>query len=600
MLLLNCHQLSKSFAGRTLFKSVSFGLEQGTKTGLLGPNGAGKSTLMKILAQTLEPDSGHVTRKKGLVIGFLEQTPQFEKDDTIMSAILCRSRDPDHDIARAYELMGRFDLFQFGEEFLVKNLSGGWKKRVALARELLIEPELLLLDEPTNHLDVESILWLEEYLVNARFAVLMVTHDRLFLQRVVEHILDLDPRNPNELLNVSGDYVEYLEAKEQLLQAQQKREKVLRNTLRRETEWLRRGAKARQTKQKARIQEAHALGETVENLAQKNLKRTAAIEFGDPEKTPKKLLAAESLQKSHSGRMLFEDVNLLIGPKTRLALLGYNGSGKSTLIRVLLGLEEPDSGKVERAERLQVAYFEQGRDTLKPDVSVLRNICPEGDYVSFRGTYVHVRSYLDRFLFHSQKADLPVGRLSGGEQARLRLAQMMLSDAQVLILDEPTNDLDVDTLSVLETALEDFPGAVVLVTHDRYFMDAVCSQVLAFPPAIHPEKKLISFSGYLQWEKWFEENKDVVPEPVQPVVEEKKSVSGKSRMSFKEKHELENMESVIADLEGRLETLRAESITPEVVSNSSRLIEISKEISKLEAELDQKFARWSALEKLKT
>lgn len=600
MLLLNCHQLSKSFAGRTLFKSVSFGIEQGTKTGLLGPNGAGKSTLMKILAQTLEPDSGHVTRKKGLVIGFLEQTPMFDKDDTIMSAILRRSRDPDHDIARAYELMGRFDLFQFGEEFLVKNLSGGWKKRVALARELLIEPELLLLDEPTNHLDVESILWLEEYLVNAPFAVLMVTHDRLFLQRVVEHILDLDPRNPNELLNVSGDYVEYLEAKEQLLQAQQKREQVLRNTLRRETEWLRRGAKARQTKQKARIQEAHALGETVENLAAKNTKRTAAIEFGDPEKTPKKLLAAEGLQKSHSGRMLFEDVNLLIGPKTRLALLGYNGSGKSTLIRVLLGLEEPDSGKVERAERLQVAYFEQGRDTLKPDVSVLRNICPEGDYVSFRGTYVHVRSYLDRFLFHSQKADLPVGRLSGGEQARLRLAQMMLSDAQVLILDEPTNDLDVDTLSVLETALEDFPGAVVLVTHDRYFMDAVCSQVLAFPPAIHPQKKLISFSGYLQWEKWFAENGDVVPEVPAPIIEEKKPSSGKGRMSFKEKHELENMESVIADLEGRLDSLRAESIKPEVVSNSSRLTEISSEMAKLETELDQKFARWSALEKLKT
>lgn len=600
MLLLNCHQLSKSFAGRTLFKSVSFGLEQGTKTGLLGPNGAGKSTLMKILAQTLEPDSGHVTRKKGLVIGFLEQTPEFGKDDTIMSAILHRSRDPDHDIARAYELMGRFDLFQFGEEFLIKNLSGGWKKRVALARELLIEPELLLLDEPTNHLDVESILWLEEYLVNAPFAVLMITHDRLFLQRVVEHILDLDPRNPNELLNVSGDYLQYLEAKEQLLQAQQKREQVLRNTLRRETEWLRRGAKARQTKQKARIQEAHALGETVENLAAKNMKRTVGIEFGDPEKTPKKLLAAEGLKKSHSGRVLFEDVNLLIGPKTRLALLGYNGSGKSTLIRVLLGLEDGDEGKVERAERLQVAYFEQGRDTLKPDVSVLRNICPEGDYVSFRGTYVHVRSYLDRFLFHSQKADLPVGRLSGGEQARLRLAQMMLSDAQVLILDEPTNDLDVDTLSVLETALEDFPGAVVLVTHDRYFMDAVCSQVLAFPPATHPQKKLISFSGYLQWEKWFEENKDVIPEPIQPVVEEKKSSTAKTRMSFKEKHELENMESVIADLEKRLEVLRAESIKPEVVSNSSRLTEITSEMAGLEAELDQKFARWSALEKLKT
>jgi ATP-binding cassette subfamily F protein uup len=384
MLLLNTHKLSKSFAGKTLFKDVSLGIEDGERVGLVGPNGAGKSTLLRIISGQTEADSGDVTTKKGLRMGFLEQTPQFGKDETILDAIL--SKGDYHDIVGpAYEWMAKLELSQFGDDFKVSELSGGWKKRVALARELVLAPELLLLDEPTNHLDVSSILWLEEFLAQAPFATLIITHDRLFLQRVTNKIFDLDPKNPNYLLSVKGGYIEYLEAKDQLLAAQEQREVVLKNTLRRETEWLRRGAKARQTKQKARIERAGTLKDDVQDLSGKNAQRVAKIEFKDTERNPQKLIEASHVTKSYGERTLFKDFSLLVNPKTRLALLGDNGSGKSTMIRMLLKEEEPDSGKVVQAERLKIAYFEQNRETLKPNLSVLKNICPDGDYVHYQG-----------------------------------------------------------------------------------------------------------------------------------------------------------------------------------------------------------------------
>ena len=290
MLLLSANQVEKSYASRILFKNVSFGLEDKERVGMVGPNGAGKTTLLKILAGKIEPDEGQITCKKGLKIGFMEQTPQFNPNDTILSAVLAKSKDHDEHLGYAYELMARFDLINFGEDFLVRELSGGWQKRVALARELLLEPELLFLDEPTNHLDVTSILWLEDFLKSAPFSVLMITHDRLFLQRVATRIMDLSPQNTNYLLNIDGSYLEYLEAKDLLIAASQRHEKVLKNTLRRETEWLRRGAKARQTKQKARIESTHELAQTVDELRQRNQTHQVGIEFGDNFKSPKKLI----------------------------------------------------------------------------------------------------------------------------------------------------------------------------------------------------------------------------------------------------------------------------------------------------------------------
>lgn len=597
MLLISTYKLEKSFAGKVLFKNVSLGIEEGERVGLVGPNGAGKSTLLRILTGQMEADSGDVTAKKGLRMGFLEQTPVFKKNETILEAILSKTRDHHESLGAAYEWLARLELSQFGEDFLVEDLSGGWRKRVALARELVLEPELLLLDEPTNHLDVSSILWLEEFLSRAPFATLIITHDRLFLQRATNKIFDLDPKNPNYLLSVNGGYMEYLDAKDQLLRGQEQRELVLKNTLRRETEWLRRGAKARQTKQKARIERAGTLKDDVQELTVKNAARVAKIEFKDAERNPQKLMEVDNITKAYNGRVLFKDFSYLVTPKTRLALLGDNGSGKSTLIRILLGQEAPDTGRVMQADKLKVAYFEQNRETLKPKESVLKNICPEGDYVHYQGQYVFARSYLERFLFNRQQMDLPVEKLSGGEQSRLRLAQLMLNEAQVLVLDEPTNDLDVATLTVLEDSLKEFNGAVILVTHDRYFMDQVASQIMAFHKKSDGTTSMENFVGYLQWEEWFEEQKEQEALLLKNEAKKEKAAGKPVKLSFKEKFELENMEATIQELEAKLETAQEDSQKPEIASQASKVQELYSQISKLQSDIERLYARWAELEK---
>ncbi len=591
-----------------LFKNVGFGIEDGEHVGLVGPNGAGKSTLLGIIAGSIDLDGGQVTKKKGLRIGFLEQTPTFAANDTIMSALISKSLIPDEAYPKAYELMGRLDLFQFGEDFLVKELSGGWKKRVALARELILDPELLLLDEPTNHLDITSILWLEEYLAGAPFSTLMVTHDRLFLQRVATRILDLDPRNPNFMLAVDGDYLQYLEAKEHELHALARHEKVLKNTLRRETEWLRRGAKARQTKQKARIEAAGQLANTVSDLSEKNRHKSVGLDFGEVEKSPKKLIEIKNISKAYGEKVLFRDLSLIISPKTRLALLGENGSGKSTLIRILLSLEKPDTGSANigstsssNAEDIKISYFEQGRDSLDPKLSVFKNVCPHGDFVSFQGQPIHARSYLDRFLFRGSKVDLPVAKLSGGEQARLRIAQLMLREAHVLVLDEPTNDLDADTLDVLEQSLAEFKGAVILVTHDRYFMDAVANQILAFPPTGFTgegavEHHLLTFANYLQWEEWFlRESQRTPAERAKAATANTAAAPAGKKLSYNEKFELEGIEAKIHSLEADLEKMSASSAKIST-SNHAELTKAHSEMGRLQSEIDTAYARWSDLE----
>lgn len=599
MLLINTHKLEKAFAGKVLFKNVSLGIEEGERVGLVGPNGAGKSTLLKILAGKMAPDSGDVTAKKGLRLGYLEQTPVFKPGETILEAILSKCLDEHESIGAAYEWLARLELSQFGESFLVQDLSGGWKKRVALARELVLGPELLLLDEPTNHLDVSSIMWLEDFLSRAPFATLTITHDRLFLQRTVNKIFDLDPKNPNYLISTTGGYLEFLEAKEILLAGQEQKELAMKNTLRRETEWLRRGAKARLTKQKARIERAGTLKDDVEELSSKNAARKVKIEFKETDRNPQKLIDVDHVTKSYDGRVLFKDFSYLVTPKTRLALLGDNGSGKSTLIRILLQQEQPTSGRVVQADKLKISYFEQNRETLKPQESVLKNICPDGDYVHYQGQYVFARSYLERFLFNRQQMDLPVEKLSGGEQSRLRIAQLMLNEAQVLILDEPTNDLDVATLTVLEESLKDFNGAVILVTHDRFFMDQVATDILAFHKQADGETTMERFAGYLQWEEWYEEQKELQAQELKKEKKMEKAAAAAKpvKLSFKEKFELENMEATIFDLEAKLSELQAEAGKPEVASQAGKVQELYAQISGLQSKIEGLYARWAELEK---
>ncbi len=603
-ILVSAHELRKAFAARPLFDELTFSIESGEKIGLIGPNGAGKSTLLRILAGQISPDEGTLSMKRGVRIGYLEQVPTFTKGATILSGILegAQKAPGEHEWeteAKAYEAMSRLSLdseMGLTGETLIETLSGGVKKRVALAREIVKDPDLLLLDEPTNHLDVESIVWLEEFIANAPFAVLTITHDRAFLQAIGDRILELDRRNDGGLLSVRGTYADYLDIKSQNMASQEKREVIMKNTLRRETEWLRQGAKARTTKQQARIKRQGELKSEVEEITTRNQSRTARLDFQGAERNPKKLLEAKKISKSLGGKPLFKDFDLLLTPGSRIGLLGRNGAGKSSLIRVLLGIDQPDSGEVFRSDNLTVAYFEQNRESLDPKVSLVKTICPSGDYVDFRGGRVHIKSYLDRFLFEPGQMEMAVGKLSGGEQSRILIAKLMLKEANLLVLDEPTNDLDMVTLSVLEDCLTDFKGAVLLVSHDRYFLDQVSTKIVAFPG-------LLSFVGIEQWENWrsseqkkeIKESRSSASASTSPGTGSSKSSPSKRKLGFKEQRELETMEQTIHEVETQLGALAAESELPENASNATKLGKIAAEMSALQSEIERLYMRWSEL-----
>ena len=597
-ILANAHQLSKSFGARSLFSGLTFAIESNERIGLIGPNGAGKSTLLRILAGQMAPDSGTLSFQRGMKVGFMEQVPTFAPDAYILSTVLEGSNDPYEweNISLAHEFISKLELDAFEVDTPIAKLSGGWKKRVALAREMIKKPDLLLLDEPTNHLDVESILWLEKFLSRSDFSTLTITHDRLFLQRVSDRIIELDSRHPGGLLSVKGDYAAYVEVRSQLISAQERREVILKNTLRRETEWLRQGAKARTTKQQARINRAGDLKETVEDLTTRNQTRTARIDFQSAEKNPKKLIEAKSISKKYGDRKIITDFDLMVTPGMRIGLLGSNGSGKSTLIRILLGFEAPSAGMVLRSEHLSVAYFDQTREALDPNVTLSKTLCPSGDYVDYRGARVHIRSYLDRFLFTSTQMDMPVGKLSGGEQARILIAKLMLTQANILVLDEPTNDLDMATLSVLEECLTEFNGAVILVSHDRYFLDQVANKILAFPK--DGSGKLISFSDLNQWESWYlDQPKNQPPIPEKAALKTDEVAAGKKKkLGFKEQRELDSMEANIKIVEDQLAVLVHESSLPQNASNSVTLAKISEQMSELQKEIDRLYHRWTDLE----
>jgi ATP-binding cassette subfamily F protein uup len=599
-ILLSVQDVGHAFGVRPLFDAVNFTLAEGDRVGLIGPNGAGKSTLLRILAGELAPDRGTLAVRSRLRVGHLAQSPEFAEGITVREAVrqgLPASAGAEHE-ATVDELLARLDLggAAAGENAPVARLSGGWQKRVALARALVADPELLLLDEPTNHLDVDSILWLERLLAAARFATVTVTHDRMFLQRAANRILELDRRNAGGLMDVAGDYATFLERKEAVMAAQESREQSLRNTLRRETEWLRRGPPARSTKQQARIQRATALADEVSELGGRNDVRRVDVDFTASGRRPKRLIEASGIGKRYGERQVFSDVDLFIAPGTRLGLLGPNGCGKSTLLRVLVGAEEPTTGTVKRADGLAFAFFEQDRAALDPTVSLADTVCPAGDYVDLAGSRVHRHGYLERFLFRGEQMSMPVAMLSGGEQSRLLLAQLMLRPAQVLVLDEPTNDLDLPTLRVLEDALTTFTGAVLLVSHDRYFLDQVATQLLAFHTRPGEEGRVTAFADMAQWEAW---------RPSQVVTRSRGSAAAptgpgaRKKVSYKDQREWETMESRITAAEARLAALETECGLPEVVSDGPRLIALHEQMTTARAEIDVLYARWAELEALR-
>ncbi len=597
--LLSAHKIAKTFGIQNLFKEITFSIEDGQKIGLIGPNGAGKSTLLQIIAQKIKPDKGDVSFGKSLVVGYLEQNPTFQKDELVIDALLsgvAHAEDASSQ-ARAYELISKLQLedeTDYGQKS-VSALSGGWLKRVALARELMKEPNLLLLDEPTNHLDVVSIQWLEEFLSSQHLlGYLVITHDRLFLQNTCDMIFDLDIKNPDGLIKFEGTYADFLDLKDSLMSSQKTLLSTQKNTLRRETEWLRRGAKARQTKQTARINRAHDLKDDVQNLNFIMREKRVTFDFGEKDHNPKKIIELENVSLTRDSKTLFENFSYVFGGRARTGLLGANGSGKTSLIKLMMSEVQPTEGKVKVTDGVEISYFSQKKEDLDPKVSVLNTICPQGDYVQLQGQAVYAKSYLSRFHFRHDQMGLPVGKISGGEQSRLLLAQLMLGAKSVLILDEPTNDLDIETLDSLQDALTTFPGAVILVSHDRFFLDQVCTEILAIDEV---EKKIEKFANVFQWSEWIKSKKEagaVVTTSAATSASQAASTKKSNRkLSFKEQFELDNMEETIRTAEKLLKDLEAE------MSNSAlsftEIQKVNKNYLDQKNKVDGLYARWEEL-----
>ncbi|HVS34277.1 MAG TPA: ABC-F family ATP-binding cassette domain-containing protein, partial [Gemmataceae bacterium] len=480
-LLLSVQGLTKSYGHRPLFAGLSLDLRAGERVGLVGPNGAGKSTLLRLLAGREDPDAGARSARRGARVGYVAQDDAFAPGQTVRTVLLSAlAEEPIEEHER--ETWAAATLTQMGftdADQPADILSGGWRKRLALARELVRKPDLLLLDEPTNHLDLPGIAWLQRLLRATPLGYLAATHDRAFLRAVADEVIEISRVYPTGYFRCTGCYDDFILQREEFLAGQASRQESVANQVRRETEWLGRKAAARTRKASSRIEDAARRREELEELKYRNAAAgAAAFDFVATGRPTRKLLAAAGVAKSRGGRPLFSGLDLTLWPGSKLGLLGPNGSGKSTLLRVLGGELAPDGGTVTPAGGLRIVLFEQGRATLDPAATLRRALCPNGDAVMMAGRPQHVAARAKQFLFRPEQLEAPVGSLSGGEQARVRLAQLMLQPADLLLLDEPTNDLDIPALEVLEDALQEFTGALVLVSHDRALMDRLCTEVV--------------------------------------------------------------------------------------------------------------------------
>ena len=597
-LLESCTSLSKSFGSRLLFENISLGISEGERLGLIGPNGAGKSTLLKILAGLMEPDSGTVSMRRKARVGYVPQQALFPRSQTVAEvvaeAITGEHLDDLERSARVNQTLGRAGFTDGGVR--TDSLSGGWKRRLAIARELARDPDLLFLDEPTNHLDLEGILWLEKLLSTATFASVVVSHDRYFLDNVVNDMAEIDRIYPEGLLRVEGGYSQFLEQKEAFLLAQSARHEGLANTVRREVEWLRRGPKARTGKSKARIDEAGRLMRDLADLDARTAKGVTQIDFSATGRRTKRLLSVENLSQEMGGRTLFRDLNFTLAPGTRLGLIGQNGTGKTTLLRILSGEIAPSGGTVERAPLLRMVYFDQAREQLDGAQSLRQGLGAQGDYVIFQDRPIHVAGWAKRFLFDSGQLDRPIASLSGGEQARVLIARLMLEPADLLLMDEPTNDLDIPTLEVLEDSLAEFPGALVLVTHDRYLLDRAATAVLG----LDGEGGAQIYADYWQWQQAQSVRKPAKAEKSGGAAKPVAVAGAKKKLSYLEAREWDGMEAAILEAETQLEQIRAEMQSPDVVSDGSRLQSCYERLQGAERAVEALYARWAELEAKQT
>ncbi|HYV86236.1 MAG TPA: ABC-F family ATP-binding cassette domain-containing protein [Patescibacteria group bacterium] len=604
--LVNCEDLTKSFGGPPLFEGLTFALHEGDHLGLVGPNGAGKSTLLKILGGLETADSGSCARRKGIRVGHVPQTPVFEADRTaeeiVAEAVATDHRLDDHERHRSVSLALRKAGFA-DPEVSTSVLSGGWRARLAIARELARAPDLLLLDEPTNHLDIDSILWLEDLLTQQTGTFVVISHDRYFLERVARRMLEINRLHDSGLFEVAGTYADFLEARDAALSNQEAYRDTLAGLVRKEVAWLRRGAKARTSKSKARIQSAERSIEELAAARARSVAPTVDIEFSASGRKTKRLWACEGLRIAFGPAPIIENLDLLLTPGMRCGVIGPNGSGKTSLLRAIVGELPPAAGTIRPAEGLRVVYFDQNRESLDPSLTLKRALAPAGDSVIYRDRALHVASWAKRFLFRPAQLETPVSRLSGGERARIVLARMMLQPADLLVLDEPTNDLDIPALEVLEEALLEFPGALVMVSHDRFLLDRVSTQIIALDGRGGAQH----FADYDQWESnrpvpgrpgragaRATAEKAIAPGAATPSA--KTRASNAKRLSYLEQREWSGIEAAVLDAETRLAEAHRRAEDPAIATDAVLLQERLTQLETLRAEVDRLYARWAVLE----
>jgi ATP-binding cassette subfamily F protein uup len=594
--ILNAQNVTKQFGAKPLFSGISFTVEDGDRIGLIGPNGAGKSTLLAILAGQVAPDEGEVAVRKRARTSYVPQDSRFEPGLSVRQ-VLERAMNAAHvheteREGRMRELAGRAGFTSIEAE--AASLSGGWRKRLAVAEALVVEPDVLLLDEPTNHLDVAGIEWLEELLTSSSFAVVTVSHDRYFLESTSSQIIELSRVYADGLLRVNGSFSRFLEEKQAYLEAQNRQMESLRNRVRTEIEWLRRGPKARTTKSKARIDSANAMIGELADMSSRTASSSAGIDFAASDRKTKRLVEFDGVTCEIGGRTLFRDLNFTMIAGSKVGLVGPNGSGKTTLLRLLRGELEPAAGTVKRADALRLVYFSQMRD-LDENLTLRRALAPEGDSVIHNGRPVHVASWASRFLFSGEQLNQPVKNLSGGERARVLIARLMLQPADVLLLDEPTNDLDIPTLEILEDNLLEFPGALVLVTHDRYLLNRVATTVLG----LDGNGRIGQFADFAQWETWMgetpAESSAVSGKPAAPEPQNAPAPTAKKKLSYMEAREFAAIEEKVEASDERLAAARHRVEQPEIATNAAALQDALAELDAAEKENEAIYARWAEL-----
>ena len=583
MVLLTCENLKKSYTEKTLITDVSMSIHDEDKIGFVGVNGTGKSTLLKMVAGVLEPEGGQIIRNRELKIGYLAQNPPYDENLTVMEQAMeyLRQAGSNAEDYRCRAMLNKLGFESYEDK--MSTLSGGQRKRVAMAAVLTQDSNLLILDEPTNHMDNDVIEWLEDFLKSYKGAIFMITHDRYFLDRVTNRIVEIDG---GKLYSYDGNYDYYLEAKaareEMALAAERKRLAIYKKEL----AWVRRGARARTTKAKGRLQRFEELE------ANKLVVDDSALEVNTvTSRLGKKIIEIEGISKAYGDKQLISDFSYTVLRNDRIGILGNNGCGKSTLLKIIMGEVEPDAGFVDKGETVKIGYFSQENEKLDEDQRIIKYIEEIASNIKTKDGYLSASQMLERFLFPPYMHSVKIGALSGGEKRRLYLLSILMQAPNVLIFDEPTNDLDIDTLTVLEDYLDDFPGAVIIVSHDRYFLDRLTVRTFAFEEGGYIGHYI---GGYSDWAA-----------QRQPEEKEKTESKGDTRQkpkkkklkfSYHEGKEYETIEEDIAKLEEQIAALEKEMHL--CGSDYGKLADLTREKDELDGQLLYKMDRWEYLEDL--